>query len=704
MADEKHYLDKEGLENYNNKIATIIKNSLAKKADVSKVSDIITQLTTFETIDDHKASVDTINANINKLNQDLNTLDESKQPKGDYPTLAEVTNTINDNLKEYEKKTEHSADITTINTKIDTINNSITSLNKAVGMPYSNVSTIDNRVTSLEKEQVDKSDYYTKTETDNKFLFKADKTDVTSIQTQVNNISQVIQSGTSSTTSVDSTVLDLSNIYYWGRLSSKDLVIHNGDDITDDKTGYNRDFFKMANMYRRTDVSFFDTPYTMSISGYLNIGVSGNEKIEITEISHDFKGTDTNGIYVWSRDTGKKFLGNTLTISNVRGISDISNNVIIGVTAWNKLIGNFTLEGDNQKLILGDEFVSGLLNISIKPFQQTSTKKYYRDPSTTTIPETKYWTWNFVINDSSSNKHKEFRLYINNSAEDYSYFLTSDYRDKYSNMFDVILKNRGYTVTNMSTYYNDQNFVKAYEQTESDLNNNYYLWLDLDSSKVSRSFRFLKKYFIELFYNIYCGGLFKEGAYGNNIFFTIKDLSTGQVTLLPETPTDSDKNIIVNLLNYLGCSTTKVEDEQTSYITVTNRLDQDYILEYASKTITAQDCFVSINSTTTVQSLGGKTGVITFDNPVGETSDMVTFSIDENNKLKGTISHPAIPGAVPTGCTFLYPSSTAPSGYLLCDGSTFDKDSYAALYEILGSNVLPNLENIIKDMHYVIKI
>lgn len=47
---------------------------------------------------------------------------------------------------------------------------------------------------------------------------------------------------------------------------------------------------------------------------------------------------------------------------------------------------------------------------------------------------------------------------------------------------------------------------------------------------------------------------------------------------------------------------------------------------------------------------------------------------------------------VPVGTIFGGVYSTAPTGYLLCNGSTFNKDTYPALYSVLGTNVLPDLK------------
>lgn len=47
---------------------------------------------------------------------------------------------------------------------------------------------------------------------------------------------------------------------------------------------------------------------------------------------------------------------------------------------------------------------------------------------------------------------------------------------------------------------------------------------------------------------------------------------------------------------------------------------------------------------------------------------------------------------VPTGCISLWYTAAPPSGWLVCDGSTFDATTYADLDTLLGGNTLPNLQ------------
>lgn len=47
--------------------------------------------------------------------------------------------------------------------------------------------------------------------------------------------------------------------------------------------------------------------------------------------------------------------------------------------------------------------------------------------------------------------------------------------------------------------------------------------------------------------------------------------------------------------------------------------------------------------------------------------------------------------APPCGAISAYYGTTAPSGWLICDGSSFDTNKYNKLYQLLGSNTLPDL-------------
>ena len=67
------------------------------------------------------------------------------------------------------------------------------------------------------------------------------------------------------------------------------------------------------------------------------------------------------------------------------------------------------------------------------------------------------------------------------------------------------------------------------------------------------------------------------------------------------------------------------------------------------------------------------------------------FQIIEENGVKRIQALTADTGAgAPVGSFVYMYKKSSPSGYLFCDGSTFDETKYPALYQYLGSNVLPD--------------
>jgi microcystin-dependent protein len=60
----------------------------------------------------------------------------------------------------------------------------------------------------------------------------------------------------------------------------------------------------------------------------------------------------------------------------------------------------------------------------------------------------------------------------------------------------------------------------------------------------------------------------------------------------------------------------------------------------------------------------------------------------QTNKLVPLTSEGNV--GLPVGAVLSFPAGTTQAGWLLCDGSTFDRTVYPALYTYLGSNVLPD--------------
>jgi hypothetical protein len=63
-------------------------------------------------------------------------------------------------------------------------------------------------------------------------------------------------------------------------------------------------------------------------------------------------------------------------------------------------------------------------------------------------------------------------------------------------------------------------------------------------------------------------------------------------------------------------------------------------------------------------------------------------------------------GSIPIGCILAWNiNSTIPNDYLICDGSMFDVNKYPKLYQNLGTNILPDMNNSLQtdfDGYYVV--
>jgi microcystin-dependent protein/cytoskeletal protein CcmA (bactofilin family) len=72
------------------------------------------------------------------------------------------------------------------------------------------------------------------------------------------------------------------------------------------------------------------------------------------------------------------------------------------------------------------------------------------------------------------------------------------------------------------------------------------------------------------------------------------------------------------------------------------------------------------------------------------------LDISGNIVVDGFINGSPYPpnGLVPTGCVLPFFGTTIPSGFLLCDGSSFSSTTYSALYTLLGSSNTPDLRGI----------
>jgi hypothetical protein len=108
----------------------------------------------------------------------------------------------------------------------------------------------------------------------------------------------------------------------------------------------------------------------------------------------------------------------------------------------------------------------------------------------------------------------------------------------------------------------------------------------------------------------------------------------------------------------------------------------------------------------TIKSTGG--GSITLVAPNTASDYTLTFPAQSGTPITTTpstagnvltsdgtnwVSQAPTPG-VPTGGIIYYPSSTAPTGYLKCDGTIYNRSSYSALSTVIGSPMLPSSETL----------
>ena len=125
-----------------------------------------------------------------------------------------------------------------------------------------------------------------------------------------------------------------------------------------------------------------------------------------------------------------------------------------------------------------------------------------------------------------------------------------------------------------------------------------------------------------------------------------------------------------------------------------------YFKDYSENTLFTIDTtdFIKDGMVSNVY-IEGKNLYITFNTDAGK--DTITIPISKifdsskyytkeevNQKInEGSAS------ATPIGTILMWPGSNLPEGYLICNGATFDKDECPELYNILGSDKLPDLRD-----------
>lgn len=156
--------------------------------------------------------------------------------------------------------------------------------------------------------------------------------------------------------------------------------------------------------------------------------------------------------------------------------------------------------------------------------------------------------------------------------------------------------------------------------------------------------------------------------------------------------------------NWLSCSASDYEDDLTNYgqcgkFVITN----DYvriptITKFISATLTLAEIGRSYTETYSKITSAGSSTVIYTDKELihakfpyymvvstqGQTSE-VEFDINqvyEDINLKADIAY--VDAKMPTGTILPFGGSTAPSGFLICDGGTISRTTYAKLFSVIG--------------------
>lgn len=71
----------------------------------------------------------------------------------------------------------------------------------------------------------------------------------------------------------------------------------------------------------------------------------------------------------------------------------------------------------------------------------------------------------------------------------------------------------------------------------------------------------------------------------------------------------------------------------------------------------------------------------------------VRVAVQENSYVLDSVLSSPSASMVPVGCILPYAGSAAPTGWLICDGSTFSSTAYPTLAAVLGGTTLPDMRD-----------
>lgn len=156
----------------------------------------------------------------------------------------------------------------------------------------------------------------------------------------------------------------------------------------------------------------------------------------------------------------------------------------------------------------------------------------------------------------------------------------------------------------------------------------------------------------------------------------------------------------------------------------TGRFSGDVNITSTSSTALQVSGGLTVDKSVTIGTVSGSTfvsnGVSTFNKNISVGEVSVAGAAIEPNSASihdlGSISKPfrtvyasnfantsTVYTMVSTGMIVIYSGSTLPDGWLYCDGSTFDTNTYNKLYAVLGTDTLPTLADPAPNVGYIIK-
>lgn len=752
---QQQFLDPIGLNQYNNSIATILKEKLATKADLS---DVIT----IDYVNDNFVLKTTYNTDITDIVNQLSTKvdrnysyskSEINSLLGGYlPQPQSGTNYITDTyLTENGYATESWVNTNLTNTLLDYATKNWVSEN------YATQAWVLEQLPNFDE-------YYTSSQTDELLANYALQTVVNNLTSQITTLSStvnnyIINGGSGESSSGSGDMVDLNNIYWWVHLNPGRLVFHSGqtlDENTEEHptTPFERCFVS-TDMYRRNNTLLPLEYYELRMSAQIFVN---NKSCNIINIHQDFDSSTALSNYC--DQTIKNYLNNELIINN-DGILTSPLATIYTVPEWNSFILTFSsiyyrdindgynnhegtldpldtwLQEDtaatwaadpdytpviyNESSLVGrylylynkrrqasdsdivhmlddrlnylNQFVklditdtqfndlvpitidmihsmfewltiysnvniSGTLNVSLWPFYRTDVTEL--DPSDATANSPRYsWIFNYKKNnwDDTASQKLEIRLYDNPQLE---------WSNTSNNIIKSIYDTSGYydlLRQNNSSYLDSQRYISARTQVETQQSTSTCI---ITFGEGTNMVSITKDNFITML-----------NAYADRTSADVYKILLNGVELDPSDPTDLNDFISNYLINDGSV------DVDIKIANIKLRHGQNLIYSYTKTYPTAHTMFDFVEDEANVKSLGGARGDITFNQNV--TANEVTFSIDENNVMRGMIS--SIGDTNPVGSILIWAApSAAPDGYLLCDGTNYPNDgTYSTLYSVIGN-------------------